>query len=475
MVFSSTFFLFGFLPAVIIIYYGQGLLFHQKLRNAVLLFCSYLFYLYGAADFLLILILPTLVDFLLGRFIQRNLRPTRLWLVLSLVLNLGLLAYFKYANFFIGELNSAFTNFGLSSIEWQEVIFPIGISFFTFKKIGYIIDVYREKSCALENFIDFALYVTIFPQLIAGPIVRLDHISSQLKNRVESWDFFHQGAMRFCWGLVKKVMIANSCGRISDAIFNLDLELLDTKIAWLGSITYTLQIYFDFSAYTDMAIGIGMLFGFTSPENFNRPYSAISITDFWRRWHMTLGHWFRDYLYIPLGGNRRGDVRTCINMAFVCVLCGLWHGANWTFLGWGIYHGMFLILERVSGIRDIPPGQNRILRRTVTLLIVIVGWVIFRSGDISQAMGFLGAMFTVTDLPISYELSLSLNYRDVFFTLMALPVFFLPGDFSAIETIADKKNPILMFASAMTILLLLPYCVALILGGSGGPFIYYRF
>ena len=475
MVFSSTFFLFGFLPAVIIIYFGQGLLFQQKLRNAVLLFCSYLFYLYGAADFLLILILSTLIDYLLGRLIQRSLKPTSLWLVLSLIFNLGLLAYFKYANFFIGEVNSAITNFGLSSIEWQEVIFPIGISFFTFKKISYIIDVYRDKSSALDNFVDYALYIAFFPQLIAGPIVRLSHISSQLEDRVETWDFFYQGAMRFCWGLVKKVMIANSCGRIADAIFNLDLELLDTKIAWLGSITYTLQIYFDFSAYTDMAIGIGMLFGFTTPENFNRPYSAVSITDFWRRWHMTLGLLFRDYLYIPLGGNRRGDVRTCFNMALVCVLCGFWHGANWTFLFWGIYHGMFLILERVSGIRDIPSDKIQILRRSITLLIVIVGWVMFRSEDISQTAGFLGAMFTITDLPLSYELSLALNYRDVFFTLVALPVFFLRGDFSAIDSITGKKNTILMFASAMMILLLLPYCVALILGGSGGPFIYYRF
>ncbi|MBT8371525.1 MAG: MBOAT family protein, partial [Deltaproteobacteria bacterium] len=458
MVFSSTFFLFGFLPAVIIFYYGQRLLFRQKLRNAVLLFCSYLFYLYGAADFLLILILSTLADFLFGRLIQRNLKPTRLWLVLSLILNLGLLAYFKYANFFVGELSSAIINFGIPSIEWQEVILPLGISFFTFKKISYIIDVYRGKSRALENVIDFALYITMFPQLIAGPIVRFSYIRAQLKQRKESWDFFYRGGMRFCWGLVKKVMIANSCGRIADTIFSLDLELLDTKVAWLGSLTYTLQIYFDFSAYTDMAIGLGMLFGFTSPENFNRPYSAISITDFWRRWHITLGRWFRDYLYIPLGGNRKGTVRICFNLALVFVLCGLWHGANWTFLCWGIYHGVFLILERITGIRSVSPDKNWVLRRAITLLIVTVGWVLFRSDDINQALGFLGAMFTVTDLPLSYELSLALNYRDVLFMLLALPVFLLPGDFSVINTITAKKNPTLSFAGALVILLLLPYC-----------------
>jgi alginate O-acetyltransferase complex protein AlgI len=475
MVFSSTFFLFGFLPAVIIFYFGQQLLFQKRLRNAVLLFFSYLFYLYGAAGFLLILILSTFADYLLGLLIERNRKLKKLYLSLSLILNLGLLVYFKYANFFIDELNSALLTYGISQIAWKNAILPIGISFFTFQKISYVIDVYRGKSRALENVIDFALYIAMFPQLIAGPIVRFSFIRSQLKGRNESWDFFFVGVMRFCWGLAKKVIIANSCGRIADVIFGLDLELLDTKIAWLGAIAYTLQIYFDFSAYSDMAIGIGLLFGFTFPENFNRPYSALSITDFWRRWHMTLSRWFRDYLYIPLGGNRRGTARTCFNMAMVCVLCGLWHGANWTFLVWGFYHGMFLMLERVAGIREVSPDKHRVVRRTITLLIVTVGWVVFRSGDISQAIGFVKAMFTVTDLPISYTLSLALNYRDLIFLLAALPVFLLPGNFSGIKILISQKRPIPYFAGALMILVLFPYCAALIMGGSSSPFIYFRF
>ncbi|MDH4010926.1 MAG: MBOAT family protein, partial [Desulfobacterales bacterium] len=254
-----------------------------------------------------------------------------------------------------------------------------------------------------------------------------------------------------------------------------NLESLDTKIAWLGAITYTLQIYFDFSAYSDMAIGLGMLFGFTFPENFNRPYSAISITDFWRRWHITLSRWFRDYLYIPLGGNRRTTTRTCLNMAIVCILCGLWHGANWTFLIWGIYHGAFLIIERITGVREVSPEKSKILRRFITLLIVIIGWVLFRSENIAQATGFLGAMFTVTDLPISYELSLSLNYRNLLILMAALPVFFLPGDFSLIKILINKKDPVPLLAGALMILLALPYCAALIVGGASSPFIYYRF
>ena len=475
MVFSSTFFLFGFLPAVILFYYAQRLFRRMGLRNATLLFFSYLFYLYGAADFLLILIMSTFADYLIGLLIDRHPRHKRVWLCLSVLLNLGLLAYFKYANFFVTEFNSALAYFQYLPLDWKEVIFPIGISFFTFKKLSYIIDVYRGESPAMASPVDFALYIAIFPQIIAGPIVRYDYIRSQLKDRRESWNNFYMGILRFCWGLAKKVMIANSCGQIADVIFNLDLELLDTKVAWLGAIAYTLQIYFDFSAYSDMAIGLGMLFGFKTPENFNRPYSAISVTDFWRRWHITLSQWFRDYLYIPLGGNRRGILRTCINMAVVCILCGFWHGANWTFLIWGIYHAVFLILERLTGARSISPEKYRAIRRAITLFIITAGWVIFRSEGISQAMGFLGTMFSASDVSLSYELIRALNYRNMLFFMTALTVFFLPGDFSGFKMLFDKKDPVALIAGVLMILLLFPYCAAMIIGGSSSPFIYYRF
>jgi alginate O-acetyltransferase complex protein AlgI len=475
MVFSTTIFLFAFLPAVIVCYYMQRLFFQKRPGNAVLLFFSYIFYLYGAAGFLLILLVSTFADYLLGLLIERNPRHRRMWLSLSVFLNLGLLVYFKYANFFVEEINAVVEHFGFSPIEWQHVILPIGISFFTFQKLSYIIDVYRGKSRALENVFDFALYVAMFPQLIAGPIVRFSFIRDQLRGRSESSDMFYRGIMRFCWGLAKKVMIASSCGAIADVIFGLDPRLLDTKFAWLGAMAYTLQIYFDFSAYSDMAIGLGMLFGFKLPENFKRPYSALSITEFWRRWHISLSSWFRDYLYIPLGGNREGMVKTCMNMAVVFILCGLWHGANWTFLLWGLYHGLFLILERLIGLRDIPGEKYRFVRRATTLLIVIVGWVFFRSEDISQAIQYLGVMFTASDLPLSYELSLALNYRNILFMMTALTVFFMPGDFSGISYLTGKKGPTMLLAGALMILLLLPYCAALIVGGSSSPFIYYRF
>ena len=475
MVFSSTFFLFAFLPAVIVFYFGQQYVFANKLRNASLLFFSYLFYLYGAAGFLLILILSTLADYLLALLIERRIKYKQLWLFISLLLNLGLLAYFKYANFFIAELNRFLSELNFSPIAWSAVILPIGISFFTFQKLSYIIDVYQGKNRALENPLDFALYIAMFPQLIAGPIVRFSQISDQLKERRESWNTFFNGTMRFCWGLAKKVIIANSCGQVADVVFGLEMQLLDTKVAWIGALTYTLQIYFDFSAYSDMAIGLGMLFGFSFPENFERPYSAISITDFWRRWHITLSRWFRDYLYIPMGGNRRGTIKACLNTALVCVLCGLWHGANWTFLFWGVYHGIFLIGERLTGVRYIPPDKQTVIRRLATLIIIVVGWVIFRADNLSQATGFLRAMFTLSDLPISYELIRTLNYRNVIFILAAMPIFFLPGNFFIIKLLISKNDPIPVVAGALMILLLLPYCAALVVGGASAPFIYYRF
>jgi len=475
MVFSSTTFLFGFLPAIVVLYYAQHLLGPKNLRNTLLLFASYLFYLYGAAGFVLILIGSTMADYLLGLLIERDVKPRRLWLLLAVLINIGLLAYFKYANFFIVELNTVLDQIGFTPAPWQEVILPIGISFFTFKKLSYILDVYQGKVHAQKNVVDFALYVAIFPELIAGPIMRYHAVHRQLTQRRESWDLFYDGIIRFCWGLSKKVVIADACGRIADFMFALPMGQLDTKMAWLGATAYTLQIYFDFSAYSDMAIGLGMLFGFRFPENFNRPYSSVSITDFWHRWHITLGRWFRDYLYIPLGGNQKGAGRTCLNLSIVFILCGLWHGANWTFLLWGIFHGSLLMLERISGIRNLPAEKYRTVRRAATLLLVILGWVVFRSADIVQAFEFISRMFTMTNLPMSYELRLILNSRDVLFLITALTVFFMPRDFSGLRYLMDRKGPVPIFTGALMILLLLPYCAALIIGGANTPFIYFRF
>ncbi len=475
MVFSSPVFLFIFLPLTIGLYFAQLRFLNNKFRNAILLLFSYLFYLYGAGTFLLVLFISTLSDYILGIMMQKNEVRKRLWLAMSVIVNIGVLAYFKYANFFVAEFSQSLSGFGYSSAGWETIVLPIGISFFTFQKLSYVVDVYRGKSKPMINFVDFALYVAMFPQLIAGPIIRFHEISRQLRDRTESLDLFYKGILRFGWGLAKKVILANSCAEIADTIFSMDSSLIDTKTAWLGAVTYTLQIYFDFSGYSDMAIGLGMLFGFNFPENFNRPYSATSITDFWRRWHMSLSRWFRDYLYIPLGGNRKGTARTYFHLMIVFILCGFWHGANWTFLAWGLFHGTFLLLERVMNIRDSGKTSFISVRRTVTILIVIIGWVLFRSDSISEAALYLSRMFTMQDYPLTYELAFVLNYRNILFVLIASTAFFLPRDFSFTRFLLTGKGPATAAANIATIMIFVPYSILLIVSGSYNPFIYFRF
>ena len=475
MIFSSTVFLFIFLPAVILTYYLVPDHATKRGRNFVLLAFSYIYYLYGAASFLPILVCSSFGDYGLARLIDFDRRRRRLWLILSLTLNLGLLGYFKYANFFMHEVAMLRVRWGLPDLDWVAVALPIGISFFTFQKLSYVIDVYRRETAALKDPLDFLLYVAMFPQLIAGPIVRFKEIRRQLRERQEGWERFYLGAMRICWGLAKKVLIAETLGRFADTIFTLSPALLDTRTAWLGAAAYTLQIYFDFSGYSDMAIGLGLLFGFVLPENFKRPYSAISITDFWRRWHISLSRWFRDYLYIALGGNRRGAARTCVNMAVVFVLCGLWHGANWTFLAWGIYHGFFLILERATGLRQIPAGQWVITRRAATLLIVTVGWVLFRSADLGQAITYLSAMVNWQVMPVPYELSQLFNPWDLGVLVGASLVMLLPPSFSGFGILFAERTRPPVGATIVLLLVVLPLCGLLIVSSPAAPFIYFRF
>lgn len=475
MLFASTVFLFIFLPAVILIYYGMPNQAAKRGRNLVLLLGSYIYYLYGAAEFLPILMASTLADYGLAHLMAGDPRRKRLWLVFSLAINLGLLVYFKYANFMVHEIDLLRSRAGLPALAWTEVMLPIGISFFTFQKLSYVIDVFRGEARPLRDPLDFALYVAMFPQLIAGPIVRFREIRAQLRSRREGLDRFFEGLTRVCWGLAKKVIIAESLGRLADAVFALPPEAVDTKTAWLGAVTYTLQIYFDFSGYSDMAIGLGRLFGFDLPENFRRPYSAVSITDFWRRWHISLSRWFRDYLYIPLGGNRRGTARACFNMAVVFVLCGLWHGANWTFLAWGVYHGLFLIVERLTGLRRLPAHRWVITRRVVTLLVVTVGWVLFRAADFEQAAQLVRAMFTWTDLPLTYALSLHFNPWDLGVLALAAVVFALPAEYSGYRGLIASSRPRPSFAAVLLVVVIFPLCGLLIVSSPAAPFIYFRF
>ncbi len=423
-----------------------------------------------------VFLLSTLADFGFGLWIEGAPPRSKRWLVaVSVGLNLAVLAYFKYSNFFVAQFNHALAGLGLSVVPWIQVALPIGISFFTFHKITYIVDVYRKTKPALRNPIDFALYLALFPQLIAGPIVRFHEISGQLTGRVESAELLREGILRFCWGLAKKVLIANSCGEVADAVFSTDIGELGTTSTWLGVAAYTLQIYFDFSGYTDMALGLGLMFGFRLPENFDRPYSAISITDFWRRWHMSLTRFFRDYVYIPLGGNRRGDLRTYLNLMLVFVLCGIWHGANWTFLAWGLYHGFWLIAERMSGIGRSEATTPSLIRRVSTLAIIMVGWVLFRSPNLTHAAGMLLAMLTPKALPTPLAVELALNWHNLVVLAVGASALFLPVSFSGHRVLTSPAPYRWSTARTVCLAFLVLWSIVTLASTTYNPFLYFQF
>ncbi|QDV09838.1 Peptidoglycan O-acetyltransferase [Planctomycetes bacterium Poly30] len=393
MLFTSNVFLYYFLPLVLGLYYGSP----RSWRSWILAIASYFFYGWWRPDFVALMWFSTVVDYSCGLGIGRDRgRPGatekagKRWVILSCCVNLGLLAYFKYANFGIDTLNAILVANGHGAVEWTKVILPVGISFYTFQTLSYTVDVYRRDAEPVRQFRDFACYVALFPQLVAGPIVRYRSIAEQLKERAHTWTGFSTGVLIFQAGLAKKVLLADTFAQAADQGFALANPT--TLEAWVAALSYTFQIYFDFSGYSDMAIGLGLLFGFRFPINFNRPYISKSITEFWRRWHITLSSFLRDYLYIPLGGNRKGPIRTYINLALTMLLGGLWHGAAWTFIAWGAYQGFWLVLERLSGRRSLYAMLPGVLQNAVTFVIIVVGWVFFRAASIPEALRFLGAM-----------------------------------------------------------------------------------
>jgi alginate O-acetyltransferase complex protein AlgI len=389
MLFNSTLFLFLFLPLVLALYY----LAPRPARNAILLFASLFFYAWGEKFYVFLMIASIGVNFGFGLLLDawRNRRLGAWLLAFAVVFNLGLLVSCKYASFLADNLNVIFHGFALGPVRLRPAHLPIGISFFTFEALAYLIDIRRGKTPAARNPINFGLFMTLFPHLIAGPVVRYSDLAAALESRGVCREQVARGIRRFILGLAKKMLLANTFAHTADALFRLSPAELSASAAWLGVICYTLQIYFDFSGYSDMAIGLGRLFGFELAENFNYPYTARSITDFWRRWHISLSSWFRDYLYIPLGGNRHGPARTYLNLMLVFVFCGLWHGASWSFLAWGLFHGFFLVLERLGWARVLV-WLPRILQHALTLLVVMVGWVFFEARSLGQAGNYLSAM-----------------------------------------------------------------------------------
>lgn len=406
MSFSSIEFIFMFLPIIIISTYCMP----NKLKNLWLLILSIVFYSLADFRYLFLIIITILINYLLGFIIgnTKKIKVKKLMLFAGILYNLGILSFYKYINFLIENINGVLNIFGLTNlIEVLNIVLPIGISFYLFQCISYLIDVYRGDGKAEKNIINLALYITFFPQIFSGPIMKYKDMSIQITKRVYSSEIFMEGIKRFIFGLFKKLIIANTLAITADKIFALNSNELGTSVAWLGVITYTLQIYFDFSAYSDMAIGVGRMLGFRINENFNYPYAAKSIKDFWNRWHISLSTWFRDYLYFPLGGNRKGQIKTYRNLFVVFFLCGLWHGAKWNFIIWGIYYGVILIIERIK-ILDKFSSRVRIhpiFKHAYTMLIVGFGWVLFRAESFEQIKYYISAML---------GLNSSTNYASIY-------------------------------------------------------------
>ena len=394
MVFSSLLFLFLFLPAVLTLYYCSP----RRIRNLILFVTSLFFYAWGEPVYIVIMLVSTLTDYFFGLLLDKpslSAAKRKGVVALSVVVNLTLLSYFKYADFLIGNINALFG----TDIPLTDLPLPIGISFYTFQSMSYIIDVYRGTAKAQRNWIDFGAYVSLFPQLVAGPIVKYSTIAEQLNDRTESIELFAEGIRRFTIGLAKKVLLANNIGLLWATISSSNPESLPMLTAWLGIIAFAFQIYFDFSGYSDMAIGLGLMFGFRFNENFNKPYTSQSITEFWRRWHISLGSWFREYVYIPLGGNRHGLLKQARNILIVWLLTGFWHGASWNFILWGLYFGVILMIEKWWGLKLLA-ALPRWVRHVYAIILILVGWVLFAFETPALIVSYLSAMAGFNDQPL---------------------------------------------------------------------------
>ncbi len=471
MVFSSLTFLCVFLPAVFLLYTAVPSL---KFRNGLLIAASLLFYAYGEPVYVGLMILSSLVNYVCARLVTSEKRG-KAFIALAVVINLGMLAVFKYAGFFTETVNGIT---GLS-LPVPEIRLPIGISFFTFQALSYVIDVYRKNVEPQKNFFYVLLYISFFPQLIAGPIVKYRDVNEQICDRKQSAEKIGEGLRRFIFGLAKKVLIANTMGQVADIVFSAEESYLSVLTAWLGAIAYLFQIYYDFSGYSDMAIGLGKMFGFDFKENFNYPYGAVSVQDFWRRWHISLSTWFKEYLYIPLGGNRKGKARTVINRLIVFFCTGLWHGASWTFVLWGIYHGLFLLLEEfVPAFKKLPKAIGNIY----TLLAVTVGFVIFRAETITQGFDFIGNMFTGFDASAESVSLFIAQLTPWFIAVLAVAVFCCAPVRAVTDTFREKAAQLtasrqtavqaVLYAFSFALLLC---CIVRLSGTSYNPFIYFRF
>lgn len=466
MVFSSAVFLCIYLPLVLLGYY----ICPKKWRNLFLLIVSLVFYAWGEPKYVLLMMFSILINYIFGRLMDKkreNRRRLKLMLVLSVVIDLGLLGFFKYTDFIITNLNAAFS----TGFDLLNVALPIGISFYTFQAMSYTIDVYRGDVKVQKNLIDFGMYISMFPQLIAGPIVRYSDVEAQLKDRSVTTGDFADGIMRFVVGLGKKVLLANQIGALWTEIYGLG-GATSALTAWLGAAAYTFQIYFDFSGYSDMAIGLGKMLGFKFPENFRYPYESLSITDFWRRWHITLSTWFKEYLYIPLGGNRRGLMRQALNLLIVWTLTGFWHGAGWNFIMWGLYYFAILLIEKLFLLKALDK-LPKLLRHVYSLLLIVVGWVIFACDDVSALLPYLGSMFGANGALGGQDVYW-LTTKAVLLIVCAIASTQLPKKlFEKATGAMNEKTAFIVKAVPTTAVLILS--MVFLIGDSYNPFLYFRF
>ncbi len=466
MLFSSMTFVYMFLPIVCLIYLCSK----KELHNGILLAASILFYAWGEPRYLAIMFLTIIVNYLGAIAVEKWEKHKKLSLILTVIVNLGFLAYFKYFNFVIDNINHLFS----ADIKLVEVILPLGISFYTFQAMSYLIDVYRGDCKAQRDFYKLALYICLFPQLIAGPIVKYHDIAEQIDSREVNFDKVQYGVKRFIIGLSKKMLIANTLGAIADKIFIQAPDTITPLVAWLGAVSYSFQLFFDFSGYSDMAIGLGAIFGFKFMENFNYPYISKSITEFWRRWHISLSTWFKEYLYIPLGGSRCSLKRTCFNLGVVFLLTGLWHGASWTFVVWGAWNGLFIILEKITGWNKEAKGfWINFSKHIYAIFVFVLGWVLFRSDDLGYAFKYIKNMFGLVHIhDISYALPYYIDTYEVIMLIAAL-VCSIPV-FKNILNV-KKENKFLYGLINIWLLFLFLLSSATIAASTYNPFIYFRF
>ena len=475
MLFVSLTFLFLFLPSVLGLYYVlKG---HRNIQNAVLFLASLFFYAWGEPKFVLVMLASIVSNWMLAILIDKSKEKNRkrVYLSVAVFFNIGLLFVFKYLNFFVAQINKIE---GINIII-RDIALPIGISFFTFQALSYVIDVFRGEKCQYNPFY-VGLYISFFPQLIAGPIVRYNSIEEQIVNRKESLDAFKSGVIRFVQGFIKKILLANSMAVIADKAFSLTGADLTVSFAWLGAVAYTLQIYFDFSSYSDMAIGLGRMFGFNFEENFNYPYISKSVTEFWRRWHISLSTWFRDYVYIPLGGSRTGNTfHNYFNLLVVWILTGIWHGANWTFIVWGLMYYVFLIVEKATPY-DLFLKKHKMIGHIYTMIVVVLLWVIFRADGIHQAITYIGTMLgAMNAVPYSNQTWVYIKENLVFLAaaiILSTDVFHRLAKKRMLNS-KNKSGSLVVVNNAYEVCLAVLFAISIVyvINGTYNPFIYFHF